>query len=80
MLIIFSACSKSSCLLELAKTNPIKSIGKPISFFDKSIKKRKLPKISKIEKINLKKIIPTLNKFKGLRFRNEIVINGKKLK
>ena len=31
-------------------------------------------------KINLKKIIPTLNKFKGLRFRNEIVINGKKIK
>ena len=31
-------------------------------------------------KINLKKIIPTLNKFKGLRFRNEIVVNGKKIK
>ena len=31
-------------------------------------------------KINLKKIIPTLNKFKGLRFRNEIVINTKKIK
>ena len=31
-------------------------------------------------KIDLKKIIPTLNKFKALRFRNEIVINNKKLK
>ena len=31
-------------------------------------------------KINLKKIIPSLNKFKGLRFRNEIVINSKKIK
>ena len=31
-------------------------------------------------KIDLKKIIPTLNKFKALRFRNEIVINNKKIK
>ena len=31
-------------------------------------------------KIDLKKIIPTLNKFKALRFRNEIVINKKKIK
>jgi len=33
-----------------------KSIGKKISFFDKSIKKIKLPKISKIEKIDWRKI------------------------
>ena len=33
-----------------------KSIGKTISFFDKTLKKRELPKISKIEKINWKKI------------------------
>ena len=31
-------------------------------------------------KMNLKKIIPALNKFKALRFRNEIVINKKKFK
>ena len=31
-------------------------------------------------KIDLKKIIPTLNKFKALRFRNEIVINNNKIK
>jgi UDP-N-acetylmuramoylalanine--D-glutamate ligase len=31
-------------------------------------------------KINLRKIIPTLNKFKALKFRNEIVINNKKIK
>ncbi len=31
-------------------------------------------------KIKLRKIIPTLNKFKALRFRNEIVINNKKIK
>ena len=28
----------------------------------------------------MKKIIPTLNRFKALRFRNEIVINDKKIK
>ena len=33
-----------------------KSIGKTISIFDKTLKKRELPKISKIEKINWKKI------------------------
>ena len=33
-----------------------KSIGKTISFFDRNIKKGKLPKISKIEKIDWKKI------------------------
>ena len=33
-----------------------KSIGKPIQFFDKSIIKRNLPKISKIEKINWKNV------------------------
>ncbi len=31
-------------------------------------------------KINLRKIIPTLNKFRALRFRNEIVFNNKKIK
>ncbi len=31
-------------------------------------------------KINLKKVIPTLNRFKALRFRNEIVVNKKKIK
>ena len=33
-----------------------KSIGKNISFFDKGIKKKFLPKISKIKKINWNKI------------------------
>ena len=33
-----------------------KSIGKPISFFDGNIKKRRLPNISKIEKINWKNV------------------------
>ena len=33
-----------------------KSIGKPINFFDKKIKKKNLPKISKIKKIDWKKI------------------------
>ena len=36
--------------------------------------------ICKFFKIDLKKIIPTLNKFKALRFRNEIVINNKNIK
>ena len=33
-----------------------KSIGKPISFFDKKIKKKNLPKISKLNKIAWSKI------------------------
>tara|TARA_E500000178_G_scaffold241235_1_gene237668 strand:+ start:807 stop:2114 length:1308 start_codon:yes stop_codon:yes gene_type:complete len=53
------------------------------NYLNNSVNKKNLIfilNICKFLKIDLKKIIPTLNKFKALRFRNEIIINNKKLK
>ena len=52
-------------LIKMLSTHPkvkiiylcaVKSVGKNINFFDKRIKKKNLPKISKIQKINWKNV------------------------
>ena len=57
-----------------------KSIGKPISFFDKRIKKKSLPRISNTKKINWKKIdvlFAALPNGEGQKIAKKLPINVK---